>query len=176
LSLIKTVADQTSLNFTGKINVLEKGTNKYLGKITLLEGSIVFANYKGGMGKAALFHIVIDDLETENLSYVVEPEIVTLSEAIFDLSFENFKRDAEYIYSAYSSARKFRPPPHLRLLITPDFVPKGPSVSYAEFEVLTVISDFNKVSDIFSECSLLEYQTCNALVSLRKKGALKVIG
>ena len=176
MAFIKTIADQATLNFTGRVNVLERNSGKYLGRVSLIDGDIVYCSYKGNSGKSSLFHVVIDDQERSDLSFIAEPEIVTLSEAIFELSFEKFKRESQLIYESYLNAKKYRPPNHLRLLIHPDFIATGPSVSFWEFEVLTVISDFNKVSDIFIESPLLEYQTCNALVNLRKKGALKVLG
>ncbi|MCF8058042.1 MAG: hypothetical protein K9K67_02000 [Bacteriovoracaceae bacterium] len=175
MAFIKTIADQVTLSFTGRVNVLEKTSGKYLGKVSLLDGMIVFSSYKGNTGKSSLFHIVIDDLEHDSLSFVVEPEIVTLSEAIFEITYEDFVKDGQNIYQAYLSAKKYRPPDHIRLLIDPDFIARGPNISFWEFEVLTVISDFNKVSDIFKESDLLEYQICNSLVSLRKKAAIKVL-
>lgn len=176
MAFIKTIAEQATLNFTGRVNVLERTSGKYLGKVSLIDGDLVYCSYKGHSGKSSLYHIVIDDQERSDLSYIAEPEIVTLSEAIFQITFEIFKKESQFIYESYINAKKFRPPDHLRLLINPDFIAKGPSVSFWEYEVLTVISDFNKVSDIFNECPLLEYQTCNSLVNLRKKGALKVLG
>jgi len=175
LAFIKTIADQATLNFTGRVNLLDKNSGKYLGKVSLLDGDLVYSSYKGKTGKPSLYHVVIDDLEHDNLSFVVEPEIITMSEAIFEISYEDFVKDSQNVYQAYISSKKFRPPAHLRLLIDPDFIPRGPNISFWEYEVLTVISDFNKVSDIFEESPLLEYQTCNSLVSLRKKGAIRVL-
>jgi hypothetical protein len=176
LSLIKTLADQAALSFTGRVNFLDHLSGEYLGKVSLLEGQLVFAQYRKGVGKPALFHCLIDDMEKADISFVVEPEIVSLSEAIFVLSYEDFLTVGQKIYQAYRSSKKFKPPGNLRLVINPDFIPKGEEVSYSEFETLTVISDFNKVSDIYEESPLLEFQTINSLVSLRKKGALKVVG
>lgn len=175
MAFIKTVADQATLSFTGRINVLEKGTGKFLGKVSLIEGDIVYCSYKGHVGKSSLFNIVIDDQETDQLSFIAEPEIVTLSEAIFQITYENFVKEGSFVYQTYKDSIKLRPPGHIRLLINPDFVARGPNISFWEYEILTVISDFNKVSDIFSESPLLEYQTVNALVNLRKKKALKVL-
>ncbi|MEC7274748.1 MAG: hypothetical protein VXV96_00375 [Bdellovibrionota bacterium] len=176
MAFLKTISDQVTLNFTGRVNILDKKNNKFLGKVSLLEGAIVYSSYEAKVGKSTLYDIIIEDLEGENLRFVVEPEIVTLSEAIFELSFDELKVSAQAIFQQYKESRKMLPPPHLRLMIDPDFVARGPSVSFWEFETLTVISDFNKVSDIFLESPLSEYQTSLSLVSLRKKGALKVLG
>lgn len=175
MAFLKSVADQVTLNFTGRINVLEKATGKYLGKVSLLEGTLVFSQFRGASGKASLFHIVIEDLENDTLSFVVEPEIVSMAEAIFEMDYEQLVTASQRVYSAYRESLKLRPPDHLRLLIDPDFISRGANISYWEFETLAVISDFNKVEDIFRESPLLEYQTCNSLVSLRKKNAIKVL-
>lgn len=176
MAFLKTLSDQVVLSFTGRINVLHKENRKFLGRVSLLDGFIVSSSFKGRVGKSTLYNIVIEDLEDDSLSFVVEPEIVTLSEAIFELTLEELQKSAKAIYQQYVEAKRRIPPPHLRLVINPDFVARGPSVSFWEFETLTVISDFNKVSDIFLESPLAEYQTSLALVGLRKKGALKVLG
>ncbi len=175
MSLIKTLADQAALNFTGRVNFLDRSNGEYLGKASLIEGDIVFAQYRKGVGKPALFNCLIDEMEKSDISFVVEPEIVHHSEAIFLLTYDDFLVVGQKIYQAYCSSKKFRPPENLRLIINPSFIPKGPEISYSEFETLTVISDFNKVSDVYKESPLLEFQTVNSLVSLRKKGALKVV-
>lgn len=175
MAFLKTVADQAALNFTGRINIMEKTTGKYLGRVSLLEGNIVFSKYLGSSGKASLFHIVIDDLELDGLTFIVEPEIVSVAEMIFELDYEQLSAASQSVFQAYLEAKKLRPPDHIRLLIDPDFVSVGANISYWEFETLSVISDYNKVEDIFRESPLLEYQTCNSLVSLRKKKAIKVL-
>jgi len=110
------------------------------------------------------------------LKFAVEPEVVGDNEVIFSLEYQEFVDTGQKIFQAYKSSKRFRPPEHLKLVLDPDFVAKGQPVSYVEFELMGTISDFSRVSDIFNESKLLEYQINNALVSLRQKGALKVIG
>ncbi len=71
-------------------------------------------------------------------------------------------------------AKKLRPPNGLRLVLNDEFVIKGGEIGQEEFGVMKVITDFNKVEDIYVNCPLQEHQITLALVSLRKKGALKV--
>lgn len=176
MSLIKTISDQVHLGFTGRINILTQDTGKYLGRIVLREGLIVFSQFKETMGKPALYHCLIEDLEEDHLKFAVEPEVVGDNEVIFSLEYQEFVDTGQKIFQAYKSSKRYRPPGHLRLVLDPDFIAKGQSVSYVEFELMGTISDFSRVSDIFNESKLLEYQINNALVSLRQKGALKVIG
>jgi hypothetical protein len=175
LSLIKTISDQVHIGFTGRVNVLTKDTGKYLGRITIKDGIIVFSQYKDRFGKQSLYHCLIDDLENEELKFAVEPEIVTDGEVFFYLEYKSFVDIGQKIFQAYRSSRKFRPPGHIRLIINPAFVAAGQEIGDIEFDLLTTISEFSRVSDIFNESNLLEYQISNGLVSLRQKGALKVI-
>ncbi len=176
MSLIKTISDQVHLGFTGRINILTKDSGKYLGRVVLREGIIVFSQFKETMGKPSLYHCLIEDLEENHLKFAVEPEVVGDNEVIFRLEYGEFVDTGQKIYQAYKSSKKFRPPGHIRLIVDPEFVAKGQPVTYVEFELLSTISDFSRVSDIFNESKLLEYQISNALVSLRRKGALKVVG
>lgn len=175
MSLIKSISDQVHLGFTGRINILTKNTGKYLGRIILREGVIVFSQFKETMGKPSLYHCLIEDLEENDFKFAVEPEVVDDSEVIFNLEFQEFVDIGQKIFQAYKSSKRYRPPGHLKLILDTEFVAKGQSVSYIEFELMCTISDYNRVSDIFNESKLLEYQINNALVSLRQKGALKVV-
>ncbi|CAN0306830.1 unnamed protein product [Chrysoparadoxa australica] len=122
---------------------MEKTTGKYLGRVSLLEGKIVFCNYRGSSGKASLFHVVIDDMELDSLTFIVEPEIVSAAETIFELDYDQLVAASQNVFQAYQDSKRLRPPDHIRLLIDPDFISVGPNISYWEFETLAVISDFN---------------------------------
>lgn len=173
--MIKTISDQVRLAFTGRINILTKDTGKYLGRIVLREGLIVFSQFKDTMGKPSLYRCLIEDLEEDHLRFAVEPEVVGDNEVIFSLEYVEFVDTGQKIFQSYKSAKKYKPPGHIKLILDPGFVAKGQPVSYVEFELMCTISDFSRVSDIFNESKLLEYQINNALVSLRQKGALKVV-
>lgn len=176
MALLHVLSEQCEIGFTGNINILEKLSGKYLGKVSLLEGELVYCSYRNTPGKPGLLHVLIDDMDKDELSFIPEPEIVSLSESIFRLTYKEFIKECEATYKDYIEAKKLTPPRHIRLVINPDIIAAGPEINSSEFQVLTVISDFNKVSDILNESPLLEYQTSNALVSLRKKKAIKVLG
>lgn len=176
MSLIKTISEQVQLEFTGRVNILTRETGKYLGRITLRDGVIIFCQFKDSIGKSSLYYCLIEDLEEDYLKFAVEPEIVGDNEIIFNLTYLDFVDTGQKIYQAYKSSKKFRPPGHIKIVIDPAFVAKGQPVTYVEFDLLSTISDYSRVSDIFNESKLLEYQISNALVSLRQKGALKVVG
>ena len=171
------ISDQVCLDFTGRINILTTYDKAFLGHISLIDGMIVSAMYLGKIGRSSLDDILIDSFEGKKLSFVAEAEIVDLSERFFELSFDQFCQSSQGILKRYKEAKRLLPSLDLKLLINPAFIirKEGP-ISYWEFEVLSVISDFNRVSDIFLKSSLKRYQVILSLVELRAKGAIKVIG
>jgi hypothetical protein len=173
LSLINSLSEQATFSFSGRINVLNAETKQFLGSIHMIDGAIVDATYKGGDGKNSLFKILIEDMAEElPLKFVVEPELI--EEGSFTYSVNDFKKEARVHYEKYLASKKLKPPGHIKLLINGVFMLQGEKVDTIEFQVLKVISDYSRVDDIYKESSLMDYEVTSALVSLRKKGALKV--
>lgn len=173
MSLINSLSEQATFSFTGKINVLHRETKQFLGIVLLKEGIIVESRYRGGTGKKTLFNILIDDMSNSTpLKFIVEPELI--ENGTFSYSVDDFKTDARSIYEKFLASRKLKPPGHLRLLINGEFILGGEDVTSFEFEVLRVVSDYSKVEEIYRESKLSEYEVTASLVSLRKKGALRV--
>ena len=79
------------------------------------------------------------------------------------------------VYENYLGSKKLRPPGALKLVLNPNFIVEGQDVAPNEFDVLSAISDYSRVEDIYNHCPLMEYEVTQALVSLRRKGALKVV-
>lgn len=176
MDLIKIVEEQTVFAFTGKINVLLKENNQYLGAIWQKDGFIVQAQLGDLKGKKALLRIVFDDLEApDRLNFVVEPELVTQDPSQFELSYEDFYRELQRIYNDYQQCKKLRPADHLKLAVNGDFIVDGAGLSPEEFDLLCLISDYGLVGDLYAKSPLYDFEITNLLVSLRKKKALKVI-
>ncbi|MCP4913713.1 MAG: hypothetical protein GY909_11410 [Oligoflexia bacterium] len=176
MSLVLTIKEQVTFGFTGKINILTKESSQYLGAVYMLDGYIVNCVYKDQSGQRVLYKVVYDDLEEkEDLKFVAEPEIVGEGDILFQLSFNEFKTQAEDEYKNYKDSQRLRPPDNLKLLINSDFLLDGDNISLSEFDILSLISDYNKVSDIYNNSSFSEGDITSLLVSLRKKNALKVI-
>ncbi len=176
MDLIKIIEEQTIFAFTGKINVLQKSSNQYLGAIWQKDGVIVNAHYADLKGKKALLRIVFEDLENPDLmNFVVEPEVVSSEMVLFELQYESFYRELQRIYNDYQQSKKLRPPDHLKLAVSGDFIVEGAGLSPEEFDLLCLISEHNQVSELYAQSQLYDFEITNLLVSLRKKKAIIVV-
>jgi hypothetical protein len=174
-NLIEVLKEQASFGFTGKINILSKDNGQFLGVIYQQEGLIVGAQIKELKGKKAVLKMIFDDVESnQNFKFIVEPELINSEFMSVKLTFEEIKAEAQTHFQQYISAKKLRPAAHLKLIIDPEIIVSKDDISPQEFDVLTVISEWCKVSDIYKYSKLMDFEITHALVSLRKKRAIKV--
>ena len=175
MSITKIIEEQALFGFTGRINVLLEANSQFKGAVLLIDGLLVDAQFEGISNEKALYAMVYKDMIHNNLfSYVVEPEIIEASSAKFKLNIENFKKRASVALNKFREAEKFRPPESLKLVVDGTFIDDGPQVTSAEYSVITVVSEYSRVSDIYKYSKLQEFEVTEALISLRKKNALKV--
>lgn len=175
MSVLEAIEEQCSFGFTGRINVLKSVDRQYLGVILLLSGKVVSSHFAKKTGATALYSLVICDLEDlEDFKLVVEPEIVEDEDVEFSLSLNDLRKKVTTIYEDHNKSKKLKPPENLRILINPEFIEKGEKPNSLEFSILKVMSEFNKVADIYKNCDLFDFEITKGLVSLRKKGAIKV--
>jgi hypothetical protein len=175
LSLLGTIEEQTTFGFTGRINILNRNTGQFLGLVLIADGKIVDSSYNGLKGEKSLYTALFDDMEHTPLKFIVEPELVTEEQKEFQLSFEDFKNNSQKNYQGHREAKTLKPPMNLKLILDGDFVSRGSDVTSEEFKVMSVLTEYSRVSDIYNNCNLLDFEVTKALVSLRKKGAVKVI-
>lgn len=173
--LIRILDEQVSVGFTGKVNILDPDTNQLLGAISLLDGDIVDSRYKGVKGLKSFFNLCVDEFENISLKYIVEPELIEIGINTIHYPYSILKRKIAEVVEQFRASKSNRPPNDLKILIKPEFIVDGEEVINQEFDLLSTISDYNRVGDIYKECDLLDYEITNALVLLRKKNALKVI-
>jgi hypothetical protein len=115
----------------------------------------------------------VDSIDKYRL--VVEPEIIGPSSFMFEMSFEEIKLNAEKQFPEFLRAQKLRPPDNLKLIIDPEIILNKHEVSAEEFSVLSTLTEFSRVQEIYQFSKLLEFEVTNALVLLRKKRAIKVV-
>lgn len=172
--LIQILSEQAVFGFTGRINIILKSNRQFLGAITQKEGWIVDAQYKGHQGKKALFTLIIEDRQPDALSFIIEPEIIEETEGVLRMSVEQLRVEALAYLDDFVSSQKLKPPKDLVLTVFPDFIVKGDKINGDEFSILCTLSEYSKVQDLYDKCPLLEHEVTKGLVSLRKKGALRV--
>lgn len=175
IQLFAILDEQVSVGFTGKVNVLSKMNRQYLGHMLLKNGDVIQAKYKNTTALKAFFNIIVDDYELTPIFYVVEPETVEDNLKGIHYPYTVLKNKTAEILDKYIASLKLRPPQDLKLIIKADFLSYVDEVTAEEFEVLSTLSDWNLVKDVYQNCHLLDYEITLALVGLRKKGALKVV-
>lgn len=174
-SLLKTLDEQVQVGFTGKVNVLDSFTKQLYGSIGIYEGEIVHCVFQGVVGLKAFYNIVIEEYENDKFNYIVEPELIDQTKKNIYYSFGHLKNKVSEVFQNYEKSKALRPPENIKLVINSSFVSAGDEVTAQEYDLLGTISDFSKVEEIYKNSSLLDYEITNALVSLRKKQAIKVI-
>jgi hypothetical protein len=176
MSLLATVSEQAAFGFSGRINVLLKSNNQLLGVVFQYEGKVIGALAGQQKGKKALFYLIFHDVDSiDKYRLVVEPEIIGPSSFMFEMSFEEIKLNAEKQFPEFLKAQKLRPPDNLKLIIDPEVILNNQEVSADEFSVLSTLTEFSLVRDVYQFSKLLEFEVTNALVLLRKKRAIKVV-
>ena len=174
-TFLNTLEDQIAVGFTGRINVLNRSNKQYLGQVLLLEGSLLHIEFQKLKGEKAFYTIYLKEHENALFSYVVEPELVDGIERSVHFPYSSLKQRLQKIVEDYEIGKQQKPPENLKILINPAFIKEGEQVTHQEYDLLATISDYSLISDIYKNANLLDYEVTMSLVSLRKKGAFKVI-
>lgn len=176
MSFLRTIEDQVAFGFTGRINILDKETSQFLGVVLVLDGTLIHSHYQELSGEKAMYRVLIDDVsDLKDLKFIVEPEIIEKGQASFELDFATLKENGEKAFESFKNSKSLRPPDNVNLILKPLFIIGGENVSDREYELMSTISDYSKVKDIYENSRFLEHEVTTSLVSLRKKGAIKVI-
>ena len=175
MSLIYKIEEQSSMGFTGKVNVLDEKSRQFMGEVFFRAGEIVGCRYDHFKGSRGLLYLIISDVVSEHdFCFVVEPEMV--SEGERSMNFDYIKERASDIVRQFYSSKNLRPPKDLRLLVQKNFIRSGANINFQEFQILCAITDCATVEEVYNVMEFHEYEITNALVSLRRKEAVKVIG
>ena len=172
MDLIKAITENFSFAFCGRINLLQRDNNQFLGVILQADGMIVGAEYAGMKGKKALATILMEMRSGKNFTCVSEPEIIASSD--FKLSEKQFFRFKNEYFDQFDLLNKLRPADELKFLL--DLTKMGiyTPLSKEEFEVMLCVIDNPIVKNLYNDCDLLDFDITNALISLRKKGVILV--
>lgn len=174
-SLIPILEEQNAVGFTGRVNVLNSETKQLLGEVIIGDGQVIFCKYGNVEALKAFFNLCVDEYEGSKFTYIIEPELFDLSKRNIHYPYGVLKRKISEVIEKYTASKESKPPANLKILVKPDFVDNGESVTGEEYELLCTLSDYNLVSDVYNNCQLIDYEITNALVSLRKKNALTVV-
>jgi hypothetical protein len=175
LKIIGIIEEQLAVQFTGKINILASFNRQYLGHILFRNGEIFEVIFNGHKSLKAFYQLIIQEYSLQSFYYVVEPEVVEENQRQIHYPFSVIKNKMSDVIKQYQDASKYRPPENVKILIESNFLHQKSEVTPQEFEVLQVITEWSKPFDIYQHCQLLDHEVTWALVSLRKKKALKIL-
>jgi hypothetical protein len=173
--VLNVVEEQIAVQFTGKVNILSTFNRQFLGHILFKNGDVIHVTFDGSKGLKAFYSLIIQEFTLKSFDYVVEPELVEDKDRQIHYPFSVIKNKIGDVLKKYRESLKLRPPEKVKILIDAEFIEDTLPVTPEEFDVLKTLSDFNNPSEIYEHCELLEHEVTMALVSLRKKGALKIL-
>lgn len=176
LRIIAVIEEQIAVRFTGKVNVLSTFNRQYLGQVLFKDGELIQVLFNQQSGLKGFYHLVIQEFSLQKFDYVVEPEIVDEKERQIHIPYSMMKNKMAEALKNYRDSLKFRPPENVKILVDVEFMSDTLDVTPQEFQVLETLTEWHKPHDIYQHCPLLDYEITMALVSLRKKEALKIIG
>jgi hypothetical protein len=177
MKLIEIIEENIAFQFTGRINIIKKENSQLLGFILIKDGNIIHAKHGNFYSKKALVSIFILEKNTNDLKYIIEPEIIDKNEFWLNLDWTNLKKELLVYFQNFNGPSKnpLRPPNNINLKVNPKFIMKGDNVSTQEFLLMLTIIKYPCPKDIFEHSEFLEGEVTQTMVSLRKKGVLKVI-
>lgn len=175
MDLIKILSENYSFLFSGRVNILSKVSKQYLGAIIQSEGKIVNAKYLNLTGKKALASILMELKSHKVFSFVSEPEVVLSNDHVFEMSEGQFLKFKNDYFEQYDELNKLRPNNNLRLKVDSSNFNFNMGLNKGEFDVLCSIIEYSVVGEIYQNSDLLDFDITTALISLRKKGILKVL-
>lgn len=173
--VLNVIEEQVAVQFTGKVNVLSSYNRQFLGHILFKHGELIQVAFNGQKGLKAFYSIIIQEYSLQSFDYVVEPELVEEKERQIHYPFAVIKNKVGDEIRKHKESLKFRPPENIKILIDAEFLEDSLPVTPQEFEVLSTLTEWSSPNDLYQNCNLLDHEITLSLVSLRKKGALKIL-
>ncbi|HLW56937.1 MAG TPA: hypothetical protein VKY27_06100 [Bacteriovoracaceae bacterium] len=176
LKFVPVIEEQMCVNFTGKVNLLSPFNHQYLGHLLFKDGKIIDVKYQHLSGLRAFFQLGIREHNLEKHMYVVEPEVVSEEEQRIHYPFSVLQTKLEKQIKLYEIVHRQRPPQNVKIIVNAASIGSDFECTPEEFKVLSTLTEVNDVNDIYEICPLLEHEVTSALINLRKKGVLKIVG
>jgi hypothetical protein len=167
--------DQVSLSFSGRIHILSE-QKQQLGIILIKEGEMISVEYCKLKGVKAFYSLLIDCEFERKINMVLESEIVKALQRNIHFPLNLLKKRALQLIEVYKIARAKRPPPNIMVELVPEAIFQDIDITGEEFDLMLTLCHYKLIKDVYDHCPLLDFETTNALVSLRNKKALKVLG
>lgn len=173
--VMEVIEEQISVQFTGKVNILSSFNRQFFGHILFKDGDVIQVSFQNNKGLKGFYQLIVDEYALHSFDYVVEPELVDEKDRQIHYPFSVIKTKLADVLKQYRESLKLKPPENVKILIDAGFIEDTIAVNPEEFEVLKVLTEWSNPSEIYQNCPLLDHEITISLVSLRKKGALKIL-
>jgi len=174
-ALLGLLEDQVSLGFSGRLHLLSE-QKQQLGIILIKDGEMISIEFVGLSGVKAFYSLMIDVEFERKISTVLEPEIVKAVQRNIHFPLSLLKKRSLQLLDVYKIARAKRPPNNILVDLVPEAIFQDVDITGEEFDLMLTLCHYKLIKDVYDHCPLLNFEITNALVSLRNKKALKVIG
>lgn len=176
LKFVPVVEEQMSVKFTGKVNLLSPFNHQYLGHLLFKDGLIIDVRYMQLSGIKAFYQLGVQEFRLVKHQYIVEPEIVAEEDRRIHYPFSVMMKKLDQQLKIFSLVSGQRPPDSLKVMVDPQMISPPLECTQEEFSVLTTLTEWSRVPDIYQHSQLLEHEITSSLITLRKKGLLKIVG
>lgn len=173
--LLGVIEEQISVEFTGKVNILASFNRQFLGNFLFKNGEIIQVSFDHYKGMKAFYHLMIQEYSLQSFDYVVEPELVEEKERQIHYPYSILKKKLANMLKEYKTSLRLKPPENIKIILEVDFLQNQTTVTPNEFEVMVALTEWNTPFNLYQKSPLLDHEITLALVSLRKKGALKIV-
>lgn len=174
MHFIELIKDQAALAYTGRINILSSNDKQYRGHICMQSGAICYAQFDGECGLDQLYFVISQDLYLSPFSFISEPEMIDKKYHLFSKSIPEIINESREYYKSFLQAHQRPPPDNLKLAIDTDCLFRTKALGPIEFDLLTIVLNFPKFSDIINHSKLGKIRCIMALIKLRERKILRV--
>lgn len=164
------IENQITVEFTGKLQLLDSIDFSSLGYISFKNGRIIDAKFENKTGERAFISAMIHE---SRCKMILEAEFSDQKQTI-NLSYRQLIENFEDAFINHKYYEYFTVPSHVELRVNPEFLKRGADLSHAEYGVLLALAKAGHES-LSRDLNLLDYEITKTLISLRKKNALKTV-
>ena len=172
----KVIIRQIETGFTGKINLLKKSNDEIIGHFFIEDQKVTQFHFLSKKGFTALHDFIYFLAKGLEPKFIIEPEVVSAGkENIYLPSYQDFLEEILSISHKIADLMSFIPPSRTLVKIGKNIFSDRGSLTMVEFMVAILVIKFREIGKIILESDYSEIETLDALISLRRKGCLKVI-
>lgn len=164
------IENQITVEFTGKLQLLDSTDFSSLGYISFKNGRIVDAKFENKIGERAFISAMIHE---SRCKVILETEFSDQKQTI-SISYRQLIENFEEAFINHKYYEYFTVPTHVELKVNSDFLRRGADLTHTEYAVLLALAKAGHQS-LSRDLNLLDYEITKTLISLRKKNALKTI-